>query len=137
MSRVAPYKLRTWSLVLFFVLLALFGGVALGAYYPEFRVAALDTLIADFSSHASNLGLSFMIVVIYGTIRMVYCPAMRELVIATAGVVSANYTYELFLPFWNTPDLIDAHYGLIGSLVALAYLIAVRTRGLKPNPQQT
>ena len=74
MSRVAPYKLRTWSLVLFFVLLALFGGVALGAYYPEFRVAALDTLIADFSSHASNLGLSFMIVVIYGTIRMVYCP---------------------------------------------------------------
>ena len=76
--------------------------------------------------------ISYAVIVVYGTIRLVMGAKIRELAVATGVIVAANYVYEVGLTLWNTKDLADAHWGAASSLLTLALLAAIHRFGVKP-----
>ena len=105
---------------------------AVGYIDPEMRVVDLDQAIPGFYGHASNVLISYALIVVYGLIRLVMGAGLRELAIVTAVVIAANYFYEAALTLWNTKDLADAHWGAVSSLLTFALLAAIKLYGLKP-----
>lgn len=49
-------------------------------------------------------------------------------------VIACNYAYELLLPLCNVKDAVDAHYGAVGALVALAWVAAAHRWGVARGP---
>ncbi|WP_145968828.1 hypothetical protein [Ornithinimicrobium sufpigmenti] len=122
---------RPWALVSYLVLLAPVAMLGYGAYEPGIRSGLVEAAIPGIYSHASNLALSFALVLSYGLLRLLTGAELRELVLFTALVVAANYGYELWLPLFNTRDIMDARYGAGGALAALTFLVLVHRYGLR------
>lgn len=136
-ARQAPYTLRPWAMVAYFVLFIPGAAIAVASTNPDMRVLGIDAVLPEFYTHTTNLLLSLMGVLGYGFFRLLYGATIRELAIVTGVMIGANYAYELFLTLWNTRDIIDAHYGLAGSLLAFAYLTSVKLWGLRrTGPEQ-
>lgn len=132
MRFTAPFTLKPWAFVVYFLVFALAGLAAVGYIDPEMRVVDLDQAIPGFYGHASNVLISYALIVVYGLIRLVMGAGLRELAIVTAVVIAANYFYEAALTLWNTKDLADAHWGAVSSLLTFALLAAIKLYGLKP-----
>lgn len=132
-ERGVKYALRPWASVGYFVIFAVAAAAGLGAYSSGVRIPAVESAVPDFYSHASNLTLSLLPMLMYGLIRLLYAARMRELLIVGLVIVAGNFIYEGLLTLWNTKDLTDAWYGTAGVLVALALLTLIRGWGLKPK----
>ena len=52
-------------------------------------------------------------------------------------LVACNFIYEMFIGVLNTPDIIDAYYGVAGTVVAFLFLLICKKFGFKLNPQAT
>lgn len=126
------YVLKPWVVAGYFLLFAAFAGIALTWLTPEWRV--LDAVVPELYNHTTNLVLSAGLVLSYGLIRLMMGASMREIALFTAVVIAANYVYELLLPLWNTRDAVDAHYGVVGSVVPLVFLWAASRWGLVRRP---
>lgn len=136
-SRRSTPSLRLWATAVFAVLFAAIAAAGLGAYDPAYRLPFVEATIPGFYSHASNLALSASLLLCYGMVRLLYGTRAGELAIAAGVLVAANYGYELGLTLWNTKDPVDAHYGLVGTLAAWVFLVAVGRAGLRtrtPSP---
>ena len=48
-------------------------------------------------------------------------------------IILSNFIYEIFLPILNTTDIVDAVYGLVGTIISLIYLYIISKYGFKPN----
>ncbi|MDO5698985.1 MAG: hypothetical protein Q4G51_13535 [Dermatophilus congolensis] len=136
MSRLGKTKLtlEPWALVVFFVLFGLAAAVVPGYTDPAMRLGAIEDVLPGFYSHASNLTLSYALIIVYGIVRLLAGAGLREIALFTAAVLAANDIYEGGLTLWNTKDLVDAHYGAVGSLVAFGYLVLVKRHGLRRAP---
>ena len=76
----------------------------------------------EITSHISNFALSLVLCAFIGFVLLTM-GTQRSLVLAVClAVLVANVVYEAFLPFLNTKDMIDAVYGIAGSLVGGLYL---------------
>ncbi|MDB8801094.1 hypothetical protein PN294_02720 [Romboutsia sp. 1001216sp1] len=51
-------------------------------------------------------------------------------------MILGNFAYELFLSIINTKDIVDAIYGLAGSLLSFIYLVLMKKYGLILNEQK-
>ncbi|MDB8796190.1 hypothetical protein PN279_06405 [Romboutsia sp. 1001216sp1] len=51
-------------------------------------------------------------------------------------MILGNFAYELFLSIINTKDIVDAIYGLAGSLLSFIYLVLMKKYGLILNEQE-
>lgn len=107
--------------------------IGLGYVAPDLR--AWLEFVPGLYDHASNLVLSFLLVVVYGLLRLVSGARLGEVVVFGLAIVAANYVYELFLTFANTLDPVDAHYGAAGVAAALIFLAALARHGLRRNPK--
>lgn len=54
-----------------------------------------------------------------------------------AVIVVLNFSYELFLPLINTKDLVDAYFGMAGSLLATILLLPIAIFGTKLKSGKT
>ena len=131
--RVAPYVMTTGGSVAYFLLFALTIVVALPYVSPEAR-ALVEPQLASFYGHASNLILSYFLVLLY-VIRLPSGGSLRALAVWALILVAANLVYELFLPLWNVRDPVDALYGVVGSVVGFVVVALLRRYGTKPNPK--
>ncbi|WP_313111199.1 hypothetical protein [Aequorivita sediminis] len=48
-------------------------------------------------------------------------------------ILATNFIFELFINILNTPDIIDAYYGVTGTLFAFLFLFVSYKFGFKAN----
>lgn len=129
--RMTPFSPKPWALVAYFVVFVLTGLV--GHSYVS-GGTHLDAAVPWLRPHASNLLLSFWLVLGYGFLRMLYGARLPELLLATGVVVACNVVYEGLLTFANTRDMTDALAGALGAGLALGIVAVLRRWGLRRNP---
>lgn len=88
-------------------------------------------LLPDFLlDHITNFALCMLLLLIFGITVLSFGGKFRGIT-AVALVTSVfNIGYECFIPIRNTPDILDAVFGVIGIAVAYIFLILLRKNGL-------
>lgn len=59
----------------------------------------------------------------------------RPVILIAILLFITNIVYEIFLSYLNTPDLVDAYYGICGTLLPFAFFYFYKNYGLKENPK--
>ena len=115
-------------LLLFVVVMLLFFGRKTTSLRPNF---VLD-LWPDFYFHVSNLSISYLMLSGIGFIWILMGIPARFLIIYSVLLICFNFIYELWIRVLNTPDIIDAYYGVFGTILGLCFLLLTKRFGLVP-----
>jgi hypothetical protein len=83
------------------------------------------------TSHISNFALSFLFYLVIGYLWLLMGSRFRIITALGIALIVANIVCETVISFLNTPDLIDAVYGIIGVLTVYAYLAITKKFGLE------
>ena len=81
-------------------------------------------------AHITNFALCLMLLLIIGYIILMFGGRIKAITILAIAIVVFNIVYECFLPFLNTSDIIDALFGVCGTIVAYVYLVILKKNGL-------
>ena len=97
----------------------------LGHIVPNVR------LLPDFLlDHINNFALCMLLMLILGIIVLSFEGKFRGITAAALVMSVLNIGYECFIPIRNTPDILDAVFGVIGVAIAYVFLILLRKNGL-------
>ena len=118
----------------FLVLLAAVFLLFLGRSMEALRPASILDVVPDFYTHVSNFSISCLLCMAIGYQWLMMGATIKPVAWLGLAIVAANFIYEYFIPFINTPDPVDAMYGLIGTLLGFSALWAIDRSGLVPNP---
>ena len=80
--------------------------------------------------HITNFSLSLMVMLTFGFTVLVFGGEMKIIKIAGLLVAVINISYEVILPILNTPDLVDALFGVFGVALSYIYLVRLKANGL-------
>lgn len=80
--------------------------------------------------HITNFSLSLMLLLFIGFTMLIFGGNIKTIGIFAILIVLINLVYEVFLPILNTPDLIDALFGILGTAIAWFYLLSLKRNGL-------
>lgn len=119
---------------LFIIMLGLATALFMGRKPGVMRSAAIVERVPDFYSHVSNLSISYLLIAGVGYAWLMMGAGLRSVLWLALAVAAANLVYELFVPLLNTPDPVDAVYGLVGAVVGVIVLAHISRAGLRPNP---
>ena len=81
-------------------------------------------------AHATNFALCLFLLLIIGFIILMFTGKIKAITIIAAVVAVCSVIYECFLPMLNTPDVIDAVFGVCGTLVAYLHLLLLKKKGI-------
>jgi len=115
--------------ILLIIALMLFFGRNLENWRLDFLLNAMP----DFYDHVSNFSISFLIYITIGYTGLIVGIKLRALIIIGVFIVLVNFMVEFFMTFLNTPDLMDALYGIFGVVFGLIFIYAAKKYGLKIN----
>ena len=87
--------------------------------------------------HITNFSLSLMVMLTFGFTVLVFGGEMKIIKIAGLLVAVINISYEVILPILNTPDIVDALFGLFGVALSYIYLVRLKANGLIMKHQQS
>lgn len=116
-------------LLLIMLMLLLF----LGRNVASLKLAVLTNNIENFYLHASNLTLSAILVASIGYVCLLSGAKFKLILGIAALFILANLIVEVWVDFMNTPDLTDAYYGILGTLISLVFLYLTHHYGLVVN----
>ena len=85
------------------------------------------------NSHITNFTLSVLLCVLIGYLLQLFGKKYNSNIIVGMVIILSNFIYEIFLPILNTTDIVDAVYGLVGTIISLIYLYIISKYGFKPN----
>lgn len=125
-----PKGFTTISFLSIFVLIYL---LFLGRKHKTFRVGYFLEFMPDFYQHISNLAISFLFYSGVGYFWLMMGVPFRMVIFLGLAILTLNFVYELFIPILNTPDIIDAYFGVVGTLLGFLFLLLVRLFGLRAN----
>jgi len=128
------YIPKIWSTILYFIFVAVVLLLFAGRKIEELRFESLYYLFPDYYQHISNFSISAMLVLVAGYTNVLENRTLTRTYVSAALLIAANLIYELFLPFINTMDVMDAYYGIAGSIVPFIYLIPYKLYGIQVNP---
>ena len=97
----------------------------LGHIVPNVRL--LPNFLLD---HITNFALCMLLLLIFGITVLSFGGKLRSITAAALIMSVLNIVYECFLPILNTPDILDAVFGVIGVAIAYIFLILLRKNGL-------
>jgi hypothetical protein len=120
--------------LIFLLLLVIAVMLFFGRTKPYLRVGFLQANFTDFYQHISNFSISYLLVSGIGFMWLMLGVKFRFILLLAGAILLGNLIYELWIPVLNTPDVIDAIYGMVGTLVATFFLYIVSKHGLKINP---
>lgn len=115
--------------VLLIIGLVLFFGRNLENWRFDFLLNAMP----DFYDHVSNFSISLLIYITIGYTGLLLGLKLKHLLIVGGFIVLVNFMVEFFMSFLNTPDMVDAVYGLFGVFFGLVFIWAGKKYGLKMN----
>lgn len=88
-------------------------------------------LLPDFLlGHINNFALCMLLMLIFGITVLSFGGKFRGIMAAALVMSVLNIGYECFIPIRNTPDILDAVFGVIGVAIAYVFLILLRKNGL-------
>ena len=88
-------------------------------------------LLPDFLlDHITNFALCMLLLLIFGITVLSFGGKFRGITAVALVTSVLNIGYECFIPIRNTPDSLDAVFGVIGVAVAYIFLILLRKNGL-------
>lgn len=128
---------RVWAALYFLLLLGLNYLLFFGRKQENLRITFFEKLMPSFYSHISNFTLSSIFILIIGYLWILQGVKFRKIIWLAAVIVAANFVYELLLPFLNTKDVVDAYFGLAGSILSIILLIPIALYGIEPNSEKT
>ena len=85
------------------------------------------------NSHITNFTLSVLLCVLIGYLLQLFGKKYNSNIIVGMVIILSNFIYEIFLPILNTTDIVDAVYGLVGTIISLIYLYIFSKYGFKTN----
>lgn len=80
--------------------------------------------------HITNFALCMLLLLIFGMTVLSSGGKLRSITAAALVMSVLNIVYECFIPILNTPDILDAMFGIIGVAIAYVFLIMLRKNGL-------
>lgn len=105
-----------------------------GRKTEAFRFDFLLQQMPDFYQHISNFSLSYLLYSGIGYFWLMMGVKFRYIIVFGIAMLLANLVYELYIPILNTPDIVDAYFGFVGTFLGFLFLFFVHRFGLKPNP---
>ena len=85
------------------------------------------------NSHITNFTLSVLLCVLIGYLLQLFGKKYNSNIIVGMVIILSNFIYEIFLPILNTTDIVDAVYGLVGTIISLIYIYIISKYGFKTN----
>lgn len=85
------------------------------------------------NSHITNFTLSVLLCVLISYLLQLFGKKYNSNIIVGMVIILSNFIYEIFLPILNTTDIVDAVYGLVGTIISLIYLYIISKYGFKTN----
>lgn len=126
---MAKYNIKTKYLVIHLVLIVFCGFLMICRWInhiePDIKILPEFVL-----AHITNFALCLMLLLIIGYIILMYGGRIKAITILAIAIIVFNIIYECFLPFLNTSDIIDALFGICGTIVAYVYLVILKRNGL-------
>lgn len=71
-----------------------------------------------------------LLLLIFGITVLSFGGKFRGITAAALVMSALNIGYECLIPIRNTPDILDAVFGVIGVAIAYVFLILLRKNGL-------
>lgn len=131
MKAEAKYTLKKKFTVSYYILLAIGLLLTIGRWlsvpFPDFVV-----IHTEFHSHISNLALSMIFYLAIGSTWLLSGMKFRYIALLGGVIIAGNLICETLMGFMNTPDILDAAYGIIGMLIGFCYLLLTYKCGLIP-----
>lgn len=86
---------------------------------------------AEINSHISNFTLSLVFYLGVGYTWILQKITLKKIILLGLFIIIANIICETVMGFMNTTDIIDATYGIVGTLLGFCYLLVVNKYGLE------
>jgi len=118
----------------YFLLFLLAFFLFLGRKSKSLRIGRLLDFDPEFYSHTTNFSISLLICLVFGFSEILFTGKIKSSYWMALFLIAVNFIYELFIPFINTPDIIDAYYGLAGTLIPFPYFYFLKKFGITKNP---
>lgn len=123
-----------WAALLFIVMLI--GNLLLlvGRTREGMRSDFLLGIAPTFYSHVSNFSISYLLYSSIGYAWLMMGARARPILLLGLVLVLCNLVYEFFIPVLNTPDPIDAWYGVAGTVLGAVVLMLIGRFGMVLMP---
>ena len=125
---------KLWAAIGYLVLLAAVVLLFLGRNGEALRQGMILEVAPDFYAHVSNFAISYLIYTAIGYQWLMAGATIKPIVWLGVAILLCNFVYERFIPFINTPDPMDAVYGLVGTALGFLVLWVMDRHGLIANP---
>ena len=93
---------------------------------PEFVIA----VVPDFYAHISNFVITFEIVLLISFVWLLRGLNVLPFVWLFSVAIVLNLIIESFVWILNTPDILDAVFGIFGVLIAMVCTLLLKTFGI-------
>lgn len=127
------YVPKIWVALSYLILLAISLILVFGRNFENIRIGGLLKLMPNFYNHISNFSLCFIIYIIIGYVGVMFGMTIKNIFFVGIFILLVNLIIELFLPFLNTPNKMDAVFGISAVFLGFVYLFLIKKYGLKKN----
>lgn len=118
----------------YFLLFLLAFFLFLGRKSESLRIGWLLDFDPEYYTHTTNFSISLLICLVFGFTEILFSGKIKSSYWMALFLIAVNFIYELFIPLINTPDIIDAYYGLVGTLIPFPYFYFLKKFGITENP---
>lgn len=124
------FDIRRPFLIIYSILILLGLLLTIGRWYSQ----STDFVIinSEINSHISNLSLSLMAYLGIGFMWLMGGVNFRFIVLLGAIFIVGNILCETVMTVLNTPDIVDAYFGIAGTLISFFYLLMTKKYALVP-----
>lgn len=136
MTRI-KYAPKLWATIAYLLLMAVALLFMQARKSETLQLDFFNNNFHEFYTHISNFSLSLLLLSVVGYIWLLMGLGIKQITLLTLVVIVINFVYELFIPVLNTPDAIDAWFGVAGCVVGWLFLILVKKYGLKDIPKKS
>jgi len=133
-EKLTPYVPKIGATIVYFLCTGLAAILFAARNIEALQFRFLLALFPAYHTHISNFSISFLLVLVAGYSSIMMTKKLSYSIFVAFLIAMMNIVYELYVPILNTPDIIDAYYGVVGSFSPLIYLVFYQKYGLKQNP---
>lgn len=126
---------KLWATLLYFLGMVFAFYLFYGRKSEAVRFKFLTDNWPEFYQNISNFSLSYILYTGIGFIWLMMAVKFKYVVGLGLFLIASNLIYEFFIPVLNTPDAVDAWFGVAGSVLGFFVLLIIEKFGLKLNPE--
>ena len=101
-----------------------------GRAYPWLRIDPVTSVFPGFYNHISNFVITFELILLISFVWLLREVELRYFLILFGIGVALNVLVESFLSVLNTPDMVDAFYGIVAVIIAAIMTLSIKLYGI-------